>query len=395
MSYAVVRRIPRFTGLVGLGAAHPFDPPELAGQTYYDDRPCLKYSTRLDTWQYRGSYPPNPLSLADRRCRIANYDPATRQTIYCCAPDEGWPWRIDQMEGPARADTIFGTSQPTLRQNATGSLVGLVQRFLGIPENQNFDANTAAAVRQFQASRGLVADSIVGPNTWAAFDAATLAERAQASGDVTATMAFEQWAILRADPSQGGAPPDAAAVMAAEQAAILAADPSQAMSEEAKANYLKGMYASLPAPVQAAPPDAATVMAAEQAAILAADPSQGMSEEAKANYVAAMYASLPAPVGPAPTPAPMQANTPVPITPAPPAAAQAFAPAPGPMLTRSALPAGAKSLVQTGGLKTWWAAQSTGTKAVVVGGGAVAVLGVLSLMGGSASATPNRRRKGR
>lgn len=51
---------------------------------------------------------------------------------------------------------------------SNGPDVGTVQRLLGAPITGRYDAVTAAAVRQFQASSGLAdVDGIVGPLTWA------------------------------------------------------------------------------------------------------------------------------------------------------------------------------------------------------------------------------------
>ncbi|NJM69747.1 MAG: peptidoglycan-binding protein [Scytonema sp. RU_4_4] len=61
---------------------------------------------------------------------------------------------------------------PTLRFGDTGSSVRALQRLLVsngyfVQTDGVFGALTESAVRAFQSSRGLVADGIVGPRTWA------------------------------------------------------------------------------------------------------------------------------------------------------------------------------------------------------------------------------------
>jgi hypothetical protein len=58
--------------------------------------------------------------------------------------------------------------RPTLRRGATGELVRLIQKKVGVAADGSFDAVTEAAIRQFQRDRGLAPDGIVGPRTWAA-----------------------------------------------------------------------------------------------------------------------------------------------------------------------------------------------------------------------------------
>ena len=64
-------------------------------------------------------------------------------------------------------------ADPTLRRGASGEAVRRLQRLLSaagfqvVPDGQ-FGARTEAAVRSFQRARGLTADGIVGPRTWAA-----------------------------------------------------------------------------------------------------------------------------------------------------------------------------------------------------------------------------------
>lgn len=61
---------------------------------------------------------------------------------------------------------------PTLRLTApkrmTGPSVVWLQQRLGVPADGTFGPQTDAAVRNFQAGRGLTADGIVGAKTWAA-----------------------------------------------------------------------------------------------------------------------------------------------------------------------------------------------------------------------------------
>ena len=60
--------------------------------------------------------------------------------------------------------------RPTLRRGATGPLVQLVQRRLGISVDGEFGGKTEAAMRELQRAHGLVPDGIVGPKTWAVLD---------------------------------------------------------------------------------------------------------------------------------------------------------------------------------------------------------------------------------
>ncbi len=64
-------------------------------------------------------------------------------------------------------------SRPTLRRGDRGDPVKTVQAKVGAQVvDGKFGPNTEAAVRRFQAEKGLVPDGIVGPRTWAAIDVA-------------------------------------------------------------------------------------------------------------------------------------------------------------------------------------------------------------------------------
>ncbi|HJS98961.1 MAG TPA: peptidoglycan-binding protein [Terriglobales bacterium] len=64
-----------------------------------------------------------------------------------------------------------GNSRPTLRRGDKGEQVAALQAILGakgfaLRADGDFGLATAAAVKDFQASRGLPADGVVGPRTW-------------------------------------------------------------------------------------------------------------------------------------------------------------------------------------------------------------------------------------
>lgn len=58
-------------------------------------------------------------------------------------------------------------AMPTVRYGSRGSAVVTLQRALRIPADGIFGPITLRAVRNWQASHGLVADGVVGPRTWA------------------------------------------------------------------------------------------------------------------------------------------------------------------------------------------------------------------------------------
>ncbi|MBO0749449.1 MAG: DUF3380 domain-containing protein [Porphyrobacter sp.] len=69
--------------------------------------------------------------------------------------------------GAARTET----PRPTLRIGDSGQAVIDLQGFLGIKPDGDFGPKTKTAVVAFQKSKGLLADGIVGPGTWAALGA--------------------------------------------------------------------------------------------------------------------------------------------------------------------------------------------------------------------------------
>jgi peptidoglycan hydrolase-like protein with peptidoglycan-binding domain len=71
---------------------------------------------------------------------------------------------------PVEPPTPGKTPRPTLRRGATGDLVSLLQKVIGVGQDGKFGGKTEAAVRQFQRDHELVADGIVGPGTWKVVD---------------------------------------------------------------------------------------------------------------------------------------------------------------------------------------------------------------------------------
>lgn len=64
--------------------------------------------------------------------------------------------------------------QVVLRQGSRGPLVALVQAAVGAEPDGVFGPSTAARVREWQRTHGLVADGVVGPATWASIPSGAL-----------------------------------------------------------------------------------------------------------------------------------------------------------------------------------------------------------------------------
>ncbi|HEX8698370.1 MAG TPA: peptidoglycan-binding protein, partial [Myxococcaceae bacterium] len=96
--------------------------------------------------------------------------------------------RISSAAAPSTLAAASSRSQPTLKLGASGPAVKTLQQALasagfspGAADGQ-FGPKTDAAVKSFQRAKGLVADGIVGPKTWAKLTAAPAAGSSGGSG---------------------------------------------------------------------------------------------------------------------------------------------------------------------------------------------------------------------
>jgi Putative peptidoglycan binding domain len=84
--------------------------------------------------------------------------------------DDTRPWPFDSSGAMPGQVTVF---RPKLKLGDSGPAVADLQRLLGIGADGEFGPDTDRAVRDFQASRGLFVDGIVGSHTWGALTAAS------------------------------------------------------------------------------------------------------------------------------------------------------------------------------------------------------------------------------
>lgn len=114
-----------------------------------------------DTWQWRTYSGSNPhsahvhISVKDSK---GHYDDARA-------------WNIGTAFGgpePETEDDPMKAAMPTVRRGARGESVKILQRELKIAVDGVFGPATEAAVKEFQTSKGMEADGIVGFYTWQA-----------------------------------------------------------------------------------------------------------------------------------------------------------------------------------------------------------------------------------
>jgi hypothetical protein len=94
---------------------------------------------------------------------------------YGALADRTEPWDIDDVPAPSASAVASYTAPPaTLRLGASGDLVKELQKHLSdtgavLSIDGDFGAKTDAALKAYQTKRGLIADGVCGPQTWASF----------------------------------------------------------------------------------------------------------------------------------------------------------------------------------------------------------------------------------
>lgn len=147
-----------------------------SGRVWHEDLGDVRapeLADRCPLWLARYPFAGDQAPILDAM-RVLDANKAHPVTVPPQLGDRG-DWVIHQFQGNAvrcpglahgRVDVNrFNVARP----GDTGDRVTWVQRKLKLPETSGtLDVETAAALRTFQAERGLAADAVVGPRTFAA-----------------------------------------------------------------------------------------------------------------------------------------------------------------------------------------------------------------------------------
>lgn len=121
-------------------------------------------SSSIEPWQWR---PYNGTNPHDHHVHLSVID---LKAVY----DDTAPWDLDAKPMPPPVHVVAVTP-PALRKGDSGDAVKELQRLLNTKSivlsiDGKFGTSTYLSVKRFQAARGLVADGVCGPQTWAAFN---------------------------------------------------------------------------------------------------------------------------------------------------------------------------------------------------------------------------------
>lgn len=120
----------------------------------------FKVEKTAGVWVYYRATP-----MGEKKGVVAFRERAPAAIAPSAAPSPGVTTQASTTVQPSAPST----SLPTLRRGASGNDVVILQQSLGLsPVDGKFGPNTEAAVRAFQARKGLDADGVVGPRTWGA-----------------------------------------------------------------------------------------------------------------------------------------------------------------------------------------------------------------------------------
>lgn len=119
-------------------------------------------SSHVEPWSWRPYHGKNP---HDHHVHVSvKQDPKQY--------DDTSSWNLEAKPMPAPV-SVTPVTPPTLRKGSSGAAVEELQRLLNtksiaLKVDGDFGTTTLTGVKRFQASRGLVADGVAGPQTWAA-----------------------------------------------------------------------------------------------------------------------------------------------------------------------------------------------------------------------------------
>jgi len=146
-------------------------PPMLydSGRVWTEDLHNLPAGEMIDSPQWVAKPWPwairQPAVLAPGPFESGKYDPIVPKPW---GPGNWWlhQYQGDALPVPGFTSTVDLSRFHLMTQGETGPRVAWVQRRLGLPRTSVFDAEMSSRLRAYQTQQGLVADAVVGPQTF-------------------------------------------------------------------------------------------------------------------------------------------------------------------------------------------------------------------------------------